>query len=80
MVMAGLAVVVGIGLLVVLALAAARNQSRRAHAAPGGADGAETTWFAGMGGDSGPADCNGAEGGADGGACGGDGGGGGGGD
>lgn len=76
MVIAGLAVVVGVGLLVLLALAAARQQPRRAHAAQGGSDGAETSWIAGLGADSGPAqDC----GGADGGACGGDGGGGGGG-
>lgn len=73
MVVAGLAVVVGIGLLILLAVAAARQHpSRRAQAAHGGADGGESAWMAGVGGDSGPAgDCAG----SDGGACGGDGGG-----
>lgn len=78
MVVAGLAVVVGIGLLILLAVAAARHQQpRRAQAAHCGSDGGESVWMAGVDSDNGPAgDCAG----SDGGACGGDGGGGGGGD
>ena len=72
MVVAGLAVVVGIGLLILLTVAAARHrQPRRAQAAHGGSDGSASAWMAGV--DSGPAgDCAG----SDGGACGGGGGGG----
>jgi uncharacterized low-complexity protein len=68
-----LAVVVGIALLVLLALAAARQHPRRTQSANGG-DGSDIAWMSGIGtdsGSSGDGDCGADGGSADGGGCGG---------